>query len=69
LSHHRPKPLEGDPSFAARVGSADGYAASRILCRTMSATRSPIMIEAALVLPETTAGMTTLSPVGPINWP
>ena len=55
--HPRASQDGGDPRLAVRVGSANGYAAIRIGWRTISATFSPIMILAALVLPETTAGM------------
>ena len=54
-----PLPTEAAGSRSAgRVGSANGYAARRIRCRTMSAARSPIMIVTVLVLSDTTVGMT-----------
>jgi len=51
------QPAKSRQIHSSPVGPANGYAARRIFCRTMSAARLPIMIVAALVLSDTTVGM------------
>src|SRR6202012_1565694 len=60
--HHRKPPLSPRQLNTVRPRAQEfGYAAARTSPRTRSAHFSPIMIVAALVLPETSVGITDAS--------